>query len=82
MAEHISELKRFCRGRWSYATRSGNYKMSRGSVSGGILLWGSEFPCRKLLGREMGGTSEETLGHGLWSTVVTGTGGLGPSACA
>lgn len=82
MAEHISELKHFCGGRWSYATRSGNYKMSRGSVSGGILLWGSEFPCRKLLGREMGGTSEETLGHGLWSTVVTGTGGLVPSACA
>ena len=53
--------------------------MSRGSMSGGILLWGAESPCRKLLGREMGETSE-TLGHGLWSTVVTGTGGLGPSA--
>ena len=80
MAEQISEHKCFCRGRWSYATRSGNYKRSRGSMYGGILLWGAESPCRKLLGREMGETSEETLGHGLWSTVVTGTGGLGPSA--
>lgn len=42
--------------------------------------WGAASPCRKLVDREMGETSEETLGHGLWSTVVTGTGGLGPSA--
>ena len=54
--------------------------MSRGSMYGGTLLWGAKSPCRKLLGREIGETSEETLGHGLWSTVVTGTGGLGPSA--
>ena len=54
--------------------------MSRGSMSGGILLWGAASPCRKLVDREMGETSEETLGHGLWSTEVTGTGGLGPSA--
>lgn len=68
MAE-LLELKRFCGGRWSYATRSGKLQKCPEDLVWGVLLWGSESPCRKLLGRD-GWNLWGDLGHGLWSTVA------------